>query len=372
MDIDTACIPLGHIQTYFDLRKTIVPDIDWLQKRSQLTAHDPHELLELIIGIDQDAFYRNAGIDYRPGDAACFISTRQCLALVDQAVRALEMPYLGLAMGNLMTISHHGMAGVAAVTQPTLRNCLETIRRFCAELFPPLEMNGIVENGSARFTIAENISLAPYTHFFLELNMVSFYNIFSHLVAGDHELHCVHFSYPEPAWGHIYRRYFNCPVLFSQMETALVGDPALAEYELPLANRLMAMAAEKTLFENIPTRAIRLLPLRLRRLLLRCYCAFPSLESAASDLGMSGRTLRRRLAEDGTTYQQELDAVRQKLAHEYFQRGGESVTELALLLGFADSSAFAKAFRRWTGLSPTEFQEHLRGDISAMQPQVAP
>ena len=75
-------------------------------------------------------------------------------------------------------------------------------------------------------------------------------------------------------------------------------------YELPLANRLMAMAAEKTLFENIPTRAIRLLPLRLRRLLLRYYGAFPSLEDATTDLGMSGRTLRRKLAEDGTTYQQ--------------------------------------------------------------------
>lgn len=357
MDIDTQCIPLGHIQTYFDLRKTIQLDIDWLTRRSQISLDNPHEILEAIIGLDQQDFYRNAGIDYQPGDTGCFISSRQVCALVDQAVRALEMPYLGLAMGNLMTISHHGMAGLAAVTQPTLYGCLETIRRFCTELFPALDMDGVVEAGEARFIISENISLAPYTHFFMELNMVSFYNIFSHLVQGDHELSCVRFNYPEPAWGHIYRRYFRCPVYFDQPETALVGDPALAEYELPLANRLMAMSAERTLFENIPTRAIRLLPLRLRRLLVRYYGAFPSLERAASDLGMSGRTLRRKLAEDGTSYQQELDAVRQKLAREYFQRGGQSITELALMLGFSDSSAFAKSFRRWTGMSPSEFQE---------------
>jgi len=332
-----------------------VLQVDWMERRSQLKLNNPHELLEMIIGIDPEAFYRNAGIDYLPGGASIFISTRQCIALVDQAVQALEMPYLGLAMGNLMTISHHGMAGVAAVTQHNLKACLECIGRFCAELFPPLEMYARIENGEGSFVMCENISLAPYTHFFLEVNMVSFYNIFRHLVGGERQLFSADFSYPEPPWGHIYRRYFHCPVRFNQPETRLFGDARLADYELPLANRLMAMSAEKTLFEHIPTRAIRLLPLRLRRLLLRYYGAFPSLEAAASDLGMSGRTLSRKLAEDGTTYQQELDAVREKLAKEYFFRGGESVTQLSLLLGFADSSAFAKAFRRWTGLSPTEF-----------------
>jgi AraC-like DNA-binding protein len=360
MDIDTECIPLGHIQTYFDLRKSIVPDVAWLLKKSQLTMRNPHELLELIVGLDQDGFYRNAGINYRPEEPGCFISTRQVLALIDQAVNALEMPYLGLAMGNLMTISHHGMAGVAAVTQPTLRGCLECIGRFCAELFPPLEMSADLDGDEGMFIITENISLAPYTHFFLELNMVSFYNIMMHLLGGQQQPRRVEFSYPEPPWGHIYRRYFHCPVHFNATATRIVGDARLADYELPLANRLMAMAAEKTLFENIPTRAIRLLPLRLRRLLLRYYGAFPSLESAASDLGMSGRTLRRKLAEEGTTYQRELDEVRHKLSREYFMRGGNSVTELAMLLGFADSSAFAKAFRRWTGLSPTEFLEQQR------------
>jgi AraC-like DNA-binding protein len=351
------CIPLGHIQTYFDLRKSIIMQIDWLEKRSQMKFHNPHELLEVIIGINPDEFYQKAAIDFRGKTTPCFISIEQCLSLIQQAITALEMPYLGLAMGSLMTISHHGMAGVAAVTQPNLGLCLETISRFCSELFPPLEMQMRLENNEVLFVISENMSLAPYSHFFYELNMVSFYNIFVHLVGGEVELTSADFGYPEPPWGNIYRRYFRCPVRFNQPETCLRGDAALASYELPLANRLMAMAAEKTLFENIPTRAIRLLPLRLRRLLLRYYGAFPSLEDAATDLGMSGRTLRRKLAEDGTTYQQELDQVREKLSKEYFYRGGESITELSLMLGFADSSAFAKAFRRWTGLSPTEYLE---------------
>ncbi|MDO8268692.1 MAG: AraC family transcriptional regulator [Moraxellaceae bacterium] len=361
MDVDTQCIPLGHIQTYFDLRKSLNPEVDWLLRKSKIQVRNPHELLEVIVGINPEEFYRKAGIDYCPGDTSRYISTRQCISLVQQAVEALEMPYLGLAMGNLMTISHHGMAGVAAVTQPTLRGCIETVCRFCAELFPPLEMSGVVEGETAMLVISENITLAPYKHFFHEVNMVSFYNIFLQLIGDDYQPHSVDFSYPEPAWGNIYRRYFRCPVRFDQPRTAIVGDAFLAERELPLANRLMAISAEKTLFENIPTRAMRLLPLRLRRLLMRYYGAFPSLERAAGDLGMSGRTLRRKLAEEGTSYQRELDLVRQKLAEEYFARGGASVTELSLMLGFADSSAFAKAFRKWTGLSPSEYQLQREG-----------
>lgn len=78
MDLDTACIPLGHIQTYFDLRKSLVLEVDWLAKRSRIDARNPHEILEGIIGIDQQSFYRNAGIHYTSGEQGRFISARQC------------------------------------------------------------------------------------------------------------------------------------------------------------------------------------------------------------------------------------------------------------------------------------------------------
>jgi AraC-like DNA-binding protein len=349
IDLDTKCIPLTHMQTYFDLRKGIVQDINWLEKRTKIQVNNPNEIFEMILSINPDDFYQNAGIDYRNDVANVFIS---------QSIRALNMPFLGLVMGNLMTISHHGMAGVAAVTQPTLAGCLYSIGRYCSELFPPLEMYTTIKDKEGMFIISENIKMAPYSHFFIELYMVSFYNIFNHLVGGELKLHSVNFSYAEPAWGHMYRRYFNnCMVRFNQPQTCLLGEASLGLYELPLANRLMAMSAEKILFENIPTKSTRLLSLRLRRLLMRYYGAFPSLDTAASNLGMSARTLSRRLAEDGTTYQQVLDTLREKLAKEYFSRGGSSVTQIALKLGYTDSSNFAKAFKRWTGLSPSDFME---------------
>lgn len=77
-----------------------------------------------------------------------------------------------------------------------------------------------------------------------------------------------------------------------------------------------------------------------------------SLARVATRLGVTPRTLRRRLREEGTSPQQLLDSLRHKLALEYLVEQGRSVSEVALLLGFGDASALSKAFRRWTGKSP--------------------
>jgi AraC-like DNA-binding protein len=73
-------------------------------------------------------------------------------------------------------------------------------------------------------------------------------------------------------------------------------------------------------------------------------------------VGLSARTLHRRLAEAGTSFEKLLDETRRELAAEYVRRTDYSVGEVAYLLGFAETSSFNRAFRRWTGKSPSEFR----------------
>ncbi|MBL8742699.1 MAG: AraC family transcriptional regulator ligand-binding domain-containing protein [Myxococcales bacterium] len=82
-----------------------------------------------------------------------------------------------------------------------------------------------------------------------------------------------------------------------------------------------------------------------------------SIEATAKALAMSPRSLQRRLADEGSRYNDLLAEIRAELAKRYLARGTISVTEVAYLLGFAEPPAFFKAFKRWTGMTPRAFQE---------------
>ena len=80
----------------------------------------------------------------------------------------------------------------------------------------------------------------------------------------------------------------------------------------------------------------------------------PKIDAVAQELGMSSRTLTRRLAEDGLTYKDLLDELRRKLALQYLRDKRISIKKVAYLLGYSEISAFYHAFRRWTGSSPVQ------------------
>ncbi len=88
----------------------------------------------------------------------------------------------------------------------------------------------------------------------------------------------------------------------------------------------------------------------------------PSVEGVARALGLSARTLQRRLFEEGTSFQREVDAVREELARAYVLDETASLDEVATSLGYADPSAFVRAFRRWTGTTPGQFRAHARAE----------
>lgn len=81
-----------------------------------------------------------------------------------------------------------------------------------------------------------------------------------------------------------------------------------------------------------------------------------SVEDVARRLGMSSRSLQRRLADEGTRYNDVLAKVRAEFAKRYLERKTVSASEVAYLIGFAEPQSFFKAFKRWTGMTPREFQ----------------
>ena len=91
-------------------------------------------------------------------------------------------------------------------------------------------------------------------------------------------------------------------------------------------------------------------------LLRELTSGLPTAHQVASALGLSQRSLQRKLNELGLTYQNVLDETRHELARRYLDDPGKSVTEITFLLGFSEQSAFTRAFRRWSGMAPTSYR----------------
>lgn len=89
-----------------------------------------------------------------------------------------------------------------------------------------------------------------------------------------------------------------------------------------------------------------------------------SVEAMAKKLGMSARSLQRKLSDEGSRYNDLLAQIRAEFAKRYLSRGTISASEVAYLIGFTEPPAFFKAFKRWTGMTPTEFQQ---GAVAAAQ-----
>jgi AraC-like DNA-binding protein len=150
----------------------------------------------------------------------------------------------------------------------------------------------------------------------------------------------------------------GCPVRFGAPETRFVLRRDLLEAPLPRANPGLFGYLERhahAVLSRLPSdgrtsvRARRLVAEGLRG-------GEPSPLEIAKKLSLSERTLQRRLREEGTSFAQILDGVRRELAELYLTERSVAACEVAFLLGYSEPSAFYRAFRRWTGLTPQEFR----------------
>jgi AraC-like DNA-binding protein len=86
------------------------------------------------------------------------------------------------------------------------------------------------------------------------------------------------------------------------------------------------------------------------------YLNILSLEDVAANFNLSGRTLQRKLQDEGVSFQQVADTVRKTLAIHYMKSGNYQIKEVSIMLGYNELSAFSRAFKRWTGKAPMSYQ----------------
>lgn len=174
-------------------------------------------------------------------------------------------------------------------------------------------------------------------------------------VMGDTKLlKAVHVTHPAPSYRDEYERIFRVPVVFSSDRNALLLDEAALSFKPPVAPAY-ASDVLKTRAEELLTRLEQSKSTRaqVEKILVHALkTGDVSIQSTASELGLSRQTLFRKLKAEGVTFEKVLDDLRHRLALHYLNGGKMSVSQTAHLTGFSDPASFSRAFKRWTGSSP--------------------
>jgi AraC-like DNA-binding protein len=164
-------------------------------------------------------------------------------------------------------------------------------------------------------------------------------------------------SRPRPPCAAELDAFFGCDVAYGADCDALWFDRVAATQTLPRQNPSVARANDAVVERYLASFECDDVAGRTRAVIAEILPrGAPSRTEVADRLNMSERTLHRRLAAGGCTFRELVDETRHKLAMEYLSERKHSLLDIAFLLGFTDSSNFARAFRRWEGIGPKEYR----------------
>ncbi len=165
-----------------------------------------------------------------------------------------------------------------------------------------------------------------------------------------------------------YQAVFNCPIKFNSEEAAIFFSKKALHYPIPSANGTLFSQFEQLLNDRLPKhpRHQRISSLKQRvRLYLKSLPmdVFPSLKETAAHVCMSTSCFKKHLQAEQTNFQYLADQVKQEQAFRLLKNQELSLKEIAFYLGFANSSAFNRAFKRWTGQNPKDYREESNKDF---------
>lgn len=269
----------------------------------------------------------------------------------------------GLAIGAHVQPRHVGVMGYLVLASKTLGEAMLAYQRY-ERLFYGVDLAEIGMEGDQaeiRWGPGE-VALGPLHDAVAIAALVTFLR---RQVENPPPPTLIAFTHAAPAPAaerQAYERFFGCPVRFGDSHTRVRFPMAYLAIPMPHSDpglrTLLDRQAQALLLALPDSDAFdRALQQTMLNLLPDANATLPR---AAKELHVSVRTLQRRLDARGLTWQQLLDRMREQLARQYLADRALTLSDIALLLGFSEQSAFTRAFRRWTGGTPAQLRRMLR------------
>ncbi len=298
--------------------------------------------------------------DAKLGQPEGRISIPRFMRLGHSAIEQTGRADLGLEMGKRVKIPLLGLTGFLAMTA-------KDIESACIVMAHYERLSGSNSRGQSSFYIEDGFgvssfySISPYNeyNYFVVDSVISSQKKIIEWISGrTGALKRVEVEFEAPSYAQAYEDCLECPVLFGQKRNALIIKPEALTWPLVQHDknaflnlqricdeRLAQASRDRSLNEKVMDEISPLLEGQT-----------PSINQVADSLGMPPWTLRRKLQEQNTSYQTLLNDTRKALAESYIKDTHLAIGEIAYLLGFSSPTAFQRAFKRWTQISPGQFR----------------
>jgi AraC-like DNA-binding protein len=309
-------------------------------------------------GADGDALAERAGMDRGAFvDPDARIPITQLWNLWRVMIEEFPDPDLGLTIGGLSNIRDFGLVGYTILYSPTLAEALHQMARY-SRIVNEITPFVIRESSKGSILVSESFPRFDLMRHPVDIRLAWALTAVREAVGSKITPVETGFPYRRPASIAKHTRLFRSSLKFDQPEASLVfrsedlslpvvaGDPVLVRYLDQLADKVLESLEGNTTFSD----QVR------KEIWSDLSSGKTTLKRVASRLGVSSRSLQRRLTEDSTTFGAELESIRSDMARRLLKDQSLAVCELAFLLGYSEPSSFYRAFRRWEHVSPDAYR----------------
>jgi AraC-like DNA-binding protein len=314
---------------------------------------------------DVDSIFGNSGIaPDMAGAPTLKLKLASYCRLFEEAAKHIEGDKscpgnFGLHFGQQFQPRDLGMWGYAAISSPNLGAALDNLVRlfhFHQESSKMQLARG--SDGLMRLEYLICCSEIVERRQDAELSLGMFANVIRDCCGPNWAPVEVHFEHPRPQFWKEHEAAFDAPVYFSQPTNALLFRPELLERPMP-GRDLQLLTMMQTCLESLGSHrsgSDGMVDRVKTAIRVNLPNGYPSLEHIARMLRVATPVIQRELAEQGLSYKNAVETTRQSLAQMYLDQHQLPLTEIALLLGYSELSAFTRAFTRWTGVSPRAYR----------------
>lgn len=287
------------------------------------------------------------------------VSIEQAVSVWRSIVRQTACEEIGLICGLKARFQTMGILGYVMINSPTIAHAWS---KFCNYQELVLSLLHQTVNDEGEFTRIEGILQEEWQDEFkytIDYIYTSCVTLIKNGSPQNIQPVEVGFNFPQPANMVMYKEIygpakinFSCTNPYILYKTADLGNPVISSDESMYDHfeLMLKEIADEHNRINENTRAVQQI------ILNRLKAELPKIGDVAKEIGMSVRSLQKRLNEEGSSFQISLDKVRKDIALKQLSQAQNNVTDVAFFTGFSDISSFSRNFKKWTGLTPTEYQ----------------